>query len=81
LGFATLFVRDHGIGIAPEHHARIFRLFERLHTRQEYEGTGIGLALCKRIVEQHGGRMWLDSAPQEGTTVYFQLPKTEDPPS
>ncbi len=76
-GQITLYVRDHGIGIPLQHHDRVFRLFERLHTREEYEGTGIGLALCRRIVEQHGGHMWLDSEPGQGTTFYFTLPKEE----
>jgi PAS domain S-box-containing protein len=67
-------VRDNGIGIDPKHHDRIFLMFKRLHRRGEYAGTGIGLALCKKIVERHAGRMWVESAPERGTAFYVALP-------
>jgi PAS domain S-box-containing protein len=68
-------VADDGIGIDKAGSGRIFEMFQRLHTREEYEGSGIGLAISKRIVERHGGRIWFDSVPGQGTTFHFTIPK------
>jgi signal transduction histidine kinase len=77
-GISHIFaVKDNGIGISPEFHSLIFEMFKRLHTKEEYPGSGIGLALCKKIVNKMGGDIWLESQQEQGTIVYFSLPSSQ----
>ena len=74
-------IEDNGLGIPMDEQANIFILFHRLHSRSAIDGSGIGLAVCRRIVERHGGRIWVESEPGKGSTFFFSIPKTGSPPA
>ena len=80
-GECMFWVQDNGVGFDPRRADRLFGVFQRLHRSHEFEGTGIGLALCRRIVERHGGRIWAESTPGKGSTFSFALPLTPAAPS
>jgi light-regulated signal transduction histidine kinase (bacteriophytochrome) len=75
MGSVVISIKDNGIGIDPKYNDKIFVIFQRLHSHANYPGTGIGLAICKRTIERHGGKIWLQSEPGLGTTFYFTLNK------
>jgi two-component system CheB/CheR fusion protein len=73
--FHRFYVKDNGIGIDPKHHQQIFGIFKRIHTDEEYEGSGAGLSIVKRVIDDHDGKIWVESGLGRGATFYFTIPK------